>query len=440
MTINDREYINDLKINEQLPYNKNIDKVKETVEHIKKIEHHKSNMLNFDILNYLFQNKTKEILYEMYASLITEENNYKFIQEYFNSVDNCKIEVLSDIVSRFDDNFMIYALNNSHESIFKNDILKICLTLKMLPKNCLEDKSSILFLEQSFDVFSKFFNNSNSAYIRVFVLNNYIVFKTLNTKNQFFLDAVIREKSYCINDDNIKIILSSKELISLYDTAPYTAILRSENINLIEYIDWNITDCLQNIFNNGGRNEDEGVIISLINNEHIKDEVKVKYIKQQNNRISSLGSVIPLKYNMLFTNNLVNPNWSLVNDEVFENTDFVEFLETHVSELGECKDEVIDNETLTTFIEKINISETEKINLLLNIIKNRKFNEDTMDAILRSIGGEYAKIPNKGRLAKFPNNPNNKYIIDYLWKNKYTKISSEPSEKNDEIKISTKRK
>lgn len=126
-----------------------------------------------------------------------------------------------------------------------------------------------------------------------------IKFESLNTPTEVTNDLfnyVYENNHYLLTTSNISLMLSKKgieKLLEKINEANYTTILDSECKSLTDYVNKNINEYVKNVFLKIPENisESEESIITLLNNEDLKDGLKLEVIKMQTTLINNLSVI-----------------------------------------------------------------------------------------------------------------------------------------------------
>ena len=138
----------------------------------------------------------------------------------------------------------------------------------------------------------------------------------LTATSDDLLNYIIENNHYAINIPMFRIVLPKKIISNRTDIniRNYYAIKNSNCKYLIKYIDDNISEYIENIYLKLDENkqEDEGSLIQLLNNENISDELKTKIIQKVETKISSLSKIDTNPSNVInFRYSSRSPNLSL---------------------------------------------------------------------------------------------------------------------------------
>ena len=137
---------------------------------------------------------------------------------------------------------------------------------------------------------------------------------------QYIIDNVLFEP----NKQNIYII--TQKLDNSNDGI-YTKILKSNNINLIDYINQNLIYFVSQILLDSNEiHEDENSIIKLLNTNILSLDDKYRLIEIMDIQISFITSVENLElYDVLFKENKVFPNWENIYNYYKLRTKFLQY-------------------------------------------------------------------------------------------------------------------
>lgn len=319
ITPTDREFVISIKSREQKPFDFKLQEIKNIISSIRLEEYSNPEILNFDLLNYLIDHRGQKG--PLYQSIIKQLSNkgktsIDFIDQFIEKNHNISpfIESLSSQWKEFW-KFILYESKYSQEK--KNQYFKIII-------NCLDVKEiESLNIDSSFSQYMAQ-EIGYKALITIPLDKAKEIIKTLKIrfnklsiyseiKEARLYSFIIQNNYYEINIHNLSLILCSK-YTSVKDliTPNYTAILNfSDDENLLNYIDDNITDYLNNVYFQLDGREDEGSVARLLNGEQISFEDKTKIIKHSKFSISYIEMMDDkLIWPTLIQECKIAPTWS----------------------------------------------------------------------------------------------------------------------------------
>ena len=238
------------------------------------------------------------------------------------------------------------------------------------------------YFSKSYTIISTLYNSyDNRDKLLNYVKKADIKFSKIDLSNKRLFILVFNGNYYEINKDNISCILSSKNLISEYNKASYTAILKTKKRNLISYIENNLSHCIKNIFPNTSTEEDIYSIKRIINNIDLEHKVKLDYLLKQNLRLIALDDIDEGQYQFLLKNGLITISWKLILDyfNVFKIDDIIlDSIEENIDNLGLCTNDEIGENNVEKLYENLIVSNAIKnIDLYKSVCE--KFNINFTD-------------------------------------------------------------
>lgn len=328
LTSNDKAFIKNLVLStftSDNQYEYNIEKPESTIDAINDFDFSNKNILNYNILDFLAKNKSKEEKYERYFSdiidLMIKEHPFDFIISYFEQGE-CRDDVLNEL-------FKIW--NNYWECIFDNyrndvDIDRLLIIyIKYLPLDILENKKSLIGLKKLLG------NNYNLIIENIDLItfdNAERITETLSIKYEdisledyfiskeyfevIFLEYAINKKHYKLNWNNLNVIFNYYNIDKLdFEKATYSNLLNIKNQDVIDYIDENIEECLNELFPELSIEENEDALIKIINwdNDSLSEETKEKYLSKQKNKIQNIGSIRNKCWNLAIKIDIILSSW-----------------------------------------------------------------------------------------------------------------------------------
>jgi hypothetical protein len=254
-------------------------------------------ILNLQIVDYLLENNSYGIQKENLFNLLkTEsENVIKFIDTYIDS------EYES---GRFIKELCGYWVNIwnyiTTQSIYSTERRDLYFKL-IIENSAIED---IVAISEQSNLIEYISAKSNILSILSFnerfknvIRELGIKFVSFDEKNlvEGFLEFILEESLFEINIPMVKLILKhiGKFNDEDFETKNYTAIINSDNANLINNIKDNIEEYITQVYLEleGNKNDVEDSFLQLLNNENIGDELKEQIIKKVITEISDITGI-----------------------------------------------------------------------------------------------------------------------------------------------------
>lgn len=366
MTPSDRDFILDLKIGINKDYNYVIYKPKAVVNDIHESLFAKQEILNIYILDFIVENKSDYPLhYITLKNNIKKHNTLDFISAYYYGGKQQDL-FFNDILTVWSEFFRKAILTEKKQDIAD---LNFEILLRYFPKSKIKD-----FQNEQFKKYISGRFEFVAEKLDIILIDNV---KFLTESLNINYDDITVEKSvskelmnYIINggyydvlsSENIQCILSfiNLDLGRKYAIASYSAILETQNNNLIDYVNENLSDCLNSIFPKSSSEENENAIIAIINNKEIDDSYKVDYLAIQKNKID-ISKIEDTFWDIALKANIVKPNWQNIekyisieaNKEL--NSYIIDFISKNCSELSQQKTKgaISDSTNITLFVKLI---------------------------------------------------------------------------------------
>lgn len=396
LTATDHDFINSVRIKDYVNPETSLNNLSVIFESIKdEFINNSPALLNFDLLNYLLDNKSEyEGELRILLNQIIDEDNLNFLNNYISNNDptnyfNISVELIDDFCDRLLQraNSEIDLLTYCYliiRSINNQNIERLATKRRFI--DFLNNHSEILRLIKNEDDISSILENLK--YLKICFVSLEIEDLTNTLVFEYIIDNVLFEP----NKQNIYVI--TQKLDNSNDGI-YTKILKSNNINLIDYINQNLIYFVSQILLDSNEiHEDENSIIKLLNTNILSLDDKYRLIEIMDIQISFITSVENLElYDVLFKENKVFPNWENIYSYYKTKNDINDILISYIKE-GENSN-IIGNEmfdeqnkfkseyssfaTLLYQNEKITVKEIE------NLEKNDKFYLDDFNYELISM-------------------------------------------------------
>lgn len=346
LTKDDYTFERKVKSGVHSPFDYNLSKIDNLVKKIPEKYFSRESILNFEMLDFLAENY--EHYYQYYDSILNVLSNEKdrsieFIKSYIERDKN--IETFIVVICKSWLGFWDYTLLKSN--LEKE---KIKHYLEIIVKYAdIEDISKFMngsdisnHIKQQADFLSLCETPQYNEKVTQVIEALNVKFKSLehpNDKTQELFDYVYSNNYYEINIENIELMLTINDTISLEDLkkSNYTILLDSEHEELIEYINNNINDYVKNVLLKIPENvsESESVIIDLLNNENLKADLKLEIIYKQSEVIQDLSLIYDIEIKQeLLNNNKTLAKWENVFD-YYDSLETEEFDETIITFLSD---------------------------------------------------------------------------------------------------------
>ncbi|MCV9930182.1 hypothetical protein OIU83_21165 [Flavobacterium sp. LS1R49] len=321
ITKEDNDFLKSFTNNKPLPYVFKLQEIENLFPDILESDFSREEILNFSLLDYIIErNNTDKQLNQIitllstkiikpvtfideYLSYAKDVNKKFFFQALCKNWKNTNQNIWEELISNLSDDKLIEYLNFMFSKLDLS-------TLQSL--NIRNSISNYISEMDSLDLFRDI-----DTEITVFISKNNIKFKKLNDKgSKTILDFIYQNNNYIINYDMIELftyLYKENEIdFTLLKSENYTTITNSGAMRLKSYIDENIEEYLENVFQEleTNNNESEETIIKILN-QNIKPEIKVEIIYKNQNLITNLSTIEDTSiWNILLEADKVVTSWN----------------------------------------------------------------------------------------------------------------------------------
>ncbi|RXJ66476.1 hypothetical protein CRV08_12720 [Halarcobacter ebronensis] len=370
----DREFILSIREKREKEYSYKLERVGEVVKQLNISEFNKKEILNFDLLEHLYEINRKSEINQIIKQINVDRNldfingfiesNYKYIEKFIKSlVEQCT-----------------WLWDEIYNSKLSEDTKEKYLQLIFRYMNIKNfEKQNIDLISEyisEIDNFSKFSKDIDIEKIKEILSIIKPSFKTISQirENKEILQYVYENNFYSLSHEIIEEILIEfnenefkKEDLLVKNLS---IIKKSTCKSLIEYVNSNIEQYIENVLLKlENLEEDENVLEELFNNNIISDNIKIALIDKSITKISDINKIeVDKLWFEFFKKNKIKADWKniLCYYEKFKILD--EFLFEFMN--------IIDNvETL---------SKT-RLNTKSEFIKNSEFKIDLVESLLKEI-------------------------------------------------------
>jgi len=330
MTIKDNKFIIKILSGQSLDFSYELTNINKIVETLNSEIFLKKEILNYDLLKYLIENKKK---HNNYFKLVMEQigdgskKSISFIEGFINF---SKENILEDFIKTLAQTWKDYWYYLIHESNYTSEVKKnhLIWTLKYVDiediitineddifKEYFEEQSNIINLSVENNIINETKEVLNQLDIKFNKINLNLIEENDNKKKDLF-EYIYENNFYKINIPMISTIIknkiSEKGIEKKINTKNYTTILENKLEVLNKYLEDNIVQYIDNVFlkleNN---NESSETLIKLLNNGELNLEKKKKILDLSRNKIVDLNKVDCHKeiFNYLLEVGMVESNW-----------------------------------------------------------------------------------------------------------------------------------
>jgi len=392
ITKEDRSFLLNVKGQTGLDYDFNLTKIDNLIGKIRIVDFGESYILNYNLVDHLLEN-------EVYANQLntlfeqlndSTEHGPGFIAGFLTNGTNIE-QFINKIVSKWSGIWKFIDTTSDYTKERKEEYLKLILrhaAIEDIKKVAEESKLYMkIALTEGFltligdddktqEIIKalqiKFFNldfGSGSANLTKFVYEgNYYQITTQ------MIEKVIKQ--------------TGKFNRSEFDSANYDAIKKSESTFLIKYIEDNIDSYINNVYLSlpDNHKEPETRLITLLNNEKIKLENRIKLINAVHTKIEDLSFIhVEGMREPLLANNKVEPTWEnlttyYASEQIFS-PELISFL-NNVENAAALSTEEIDRDNLEMDGEIVDA-------FILSLINEPLISDDNYKVLLESVPGVF---------------------------------------------------
>lgn len=274
-------------------------------------------ILNLQIVDYLLENNGYKIQKENLFNLLKTESEkvIKFIDSYLDSEYESGRFIKE--LCRYWVNIWNYITTQSIYPIERRDLY-----FKLIMENAtiedivaISDQSNLIeYISAKSNILTILsFNERFKNVIRELGIK----FVSFDEKNlvEEFLEFILEESLYEINIPMVKLILRhiGKFNDEDFEIKNYTAIINSDNANLINNINDNIEEYITQVYLEleGNNNDDEESFLQLLNNENIGDELKERIINKVTTEVSDITKITESKIqDRIIVERKLLPTWN----------------------------------------------------------------------------------------------------------------------------------
>ncbi|WP_426484564.1 hypothetical protein [Flavobacterium sp. 2] len=301
ITKEDNDFLKSFTNNKPLPYNFKLQEIENLFSDILESDFSREEILNFSLLDFIIErNNTDKQLNQIVTLLSTkiikpvtfideyltytkDPNKKAFFQALCKNWKNSNQNIWEELMSNLSDDKLFEYVN------FMFSKLDVSILQNLNIRNSISNYISEIENLESFKGIDK--------EITAFISKNDIKFKKINGKgSKVILDFIYDNNNYAINDTMIELFTNLYKQndinLSLLKTENYTTITNSGAIKLKSYIDNNIEEYLENVFQQleNNNNESEKTIIDILN-KNINLELKAEIIYKNQNLINNLSEI-----------------------------------------------------------------------------------------------------------------------------------------------------
>lgn len=335
---NDYQFVKAILQGIEKPYSQKLDNVKEVVDKLSVKDFEDKSVLNYDILNYLLDQKLEHYLV---GFVETARKNPAFIVSYYQMAEKVNDQFFTRIYDEWDGCIRIIKMQEKQET--GDALLK--LFLREAPVNIRITDEEKKWLNSQYPFVNTNIKDFKTTKLKKFTTTYSLQFENLvksNEDSKDFYDYCVTYRRFAINQKNLQVILGED-----YNHKPMTAILEMENDKLRNYLlqDANL---LVELFLETCDEEERSGLVYLIEESGVNIDWLKTYIERQKFVFDELDGIKENGAELLLGINKITPTWEnvftafkLFKDNL--NDTLKEFVIRHVDELSAQKCELPDD-------------------------------------------------------------------------------------------------
>lgn len=307
ITQHDWNFILDLKLKKSHEYNYPIDHIESCIGEIPNQIFRTEAILNYTILDYLAEKSTADKLsftkMLVLLKFVVSKKDIDFLSGYY------EVGYHNDIVfpTLFDKHKNLWA------TFCKDDKNMSIAWIKYseLNQSC---KESNEWISTNYKFIIDNIKDISEEKITTLIATYKYEFEKINDRNSSLLNTILEKNAYKLNKENVLILVNhilqrnNPEDPSL----SYTLIKSTNNSDLIERIDTNLSDAMNNIFTEpAAKKESKNVILDILADNTLHDDLKIKYLSGQEEKFD-LNELSPEVNTLAIQSNIVDPSWTNV--------------------------------------------------------------------------------------------------------------------------------
>lgn len=382
LTIQDMQFVKNVKKDSKMEnYSYHLDNLNEIVNRLDIFDYSSDSILNFDLFDYIFDNKNKvessvknKILLQF--EIITDEK-LDFIDSYLEKSELSKSFINSLLLKKNNIWEKCY-LKNSKNRDYIDKWVKIFLSN---PKFLLNTDNTFISYISMHNKFYNLFSLLDDNHKETIIKQN-IKFKNIDENcTKEFSDFILKNNLYEINENMLKLLLENTINSSEQFSNKFLTIIEDERLNIMKkniYDNFDLyVDCVYDKLDN--QSNDEDVILNILNNDNIDDNIKNKIIIKEKTKIKDLSKISSEYYECVLNNDLIDNNWNNVI-----------CLYNFIKDISEKLAGIINN---IDSIEYVDLLDNPK-DFLVNLINNKYISLNTLEKSINSFDCKISNLEN----------------------------------------------
>jgi len=379
LTKRDKMFLRSVRDKVARPFSYALDNVGLVMSNLDVYDFEQEETLNYDLFEYLLQNRTKQDILLCFVKQLKNEERYQFISGFFET----KREKAN----------LVMTINKQWSEFFEEVLSK-----QKMPAQQIQDYSlATLEYSEAVDLSTVNMNNCLTEYISsqqqylavekpditklCKVMKELgVAFKRIDyqASNKDLFDAVYQNDLYEINIENVCLMLETEYHIKDVSKQYVSFVFSKPEQPLFTYIQKNIDIFMESILRSPVEEFiDKSVdAVMIINNIDVSEENKLAYIERLKTPISVLGDIDEVKYQ---TKLVVKMGIQYSAENILEyfkkagmTDDLVEFIDSEKSHLDYCNNEIYSSELIVDFWNQCILSKKLSLQKFKEILLNIK--------------------------------------------------------------------
>ena len=298
----DYQFTNAVLQGTERPFDQKLNNVKSVIRKFRVEDFKNNSILNYDILNYLLDNKEEHFL----TSFIqTARKNPEFIVNYFQMSEKVNDQFFTRVFDGWDSCVNVI---KGQEKTENSDVL-LKLFFREAPITIKLSDDEIKYLEGKYEFLHSSITFYKLAKLKKFINKYNLCFETLvkpNKESQDLYDYCLTNKRFVISKKNLGVILGDSMI-----KKPMTAILELSNDKLKKYLINNQKD-IATRFETSCNEESRAALLYMIKEAVGEDEWLTQYLSQQLYNFDDVGNLDKRAVGLILAADKLAVSWHCV--------------------------------------------------------------------------------------------------------------------------------
>jgi len=397
LKLSDKNFLQKVKSQINLSFDYELINIDEVLKNLRSRELRQSEVLNYDLMNYLLKNKSS---YQNELNLVLgqlsngKERSIQFIDSYIDK----KFAHLESFINllckhwlelwKFIDIESEYTKNKKEK--YLDVILKYSVLDHIIELNKASGDSFKTFISTKEDFIEIYDKSEYVDKIKEVLKKLSIKFQNLNISNNQskLFQFIYKNDLYEINEDMISTIIEvengSQKLLGKLNEANYSTVKESKCDELTNYIEDNISAYTDDVLlSKNTISEDENYFIDLLNKEELTISQKKLLIEKQVSRITKISNVPSDHWKFLFSKSKIKSSWENI-------VEFYSKFESISKPLIDFLNEKENYEQLSkNSVNEVDFSPRTIRQTITNIIRKHDISNESFKWLFKSINHSY---------------------------------------------------